>query len=445
MPSIPIIRGINGRLILTPARAIPFLRPPAPVAFANGFFRRKVGIVSKDFIKSAMANKPIPFYVTDNDLKLKVNGGNVDNGKDFALATTADTTMPLWIDAYNGTTGELWAYTTFASLANADDTFNPFRLYYGNANKSTHSNDTSIYTSAGAVWHLPSALDASPNSRPLNADAAPANAPNNLGLAAAGYFDGTSGNVRTRDVSFLNGQNNITIMAKMRLDDVNADHGLWQLNTDDLALRFLKGPTGSGLVNGLTARLRGANGLAVWSSADNIVGLGDIRHLTAVYTAATIQVYMNGVLLTPRAAVPAPGNFAPTALTAFQVGGGYGGYMFGALDDLAIYPSALTADEIFLQAGLTQYIPDVVKFGAPETPGSSLSPVAESIHLLNISGQVTIDMRRYVYHPGGGSISIQAPLPTVAGLTLTAPDATTLVVEATTPGTYTFTVNVSVV
>ena len=445
MPSIPILRGLNGRLVLTSGRAIPFLRPLAPVAFANGFFKRKVGVISKDFIKSAMTNKPIPFYAVDNDLKLKVNGGSVDNGADFAIATTSDVAMPLWIDKYNGTTGELWGYTQYGALGNADDVFNPFRLYYGNANKTSHTSSTAIYSAAAAMWHLPWSADASPNNRPLSSNAEPANSPTDLGLGSAGYFDGTSGNVRTSDVTFLNGQNNITVMGKVRLDDASADRGFWQLNADDLALRFVKGPTGSGLVNGLTARLRGANGLAVWSSADNVMGLGDIKHLAAVYTASTILVYMNGVLLTPRATVPAPGNFAPTALTAFQVGGGYGGIMNGAMDDIAIYPSALTADEIFLQAGLTQFIPDVVKFGAPETPGSALSPVAESIQLLNITGQVTIDMRRYVYHPGGGTVSIQTPLPTVAGLTFSAPNATTLVVEATTPGTYTFTVNVSVV
>ena len=445
MTSIPILRGLNGQLVLTSGRAIPFLRPPAPVAFANGFFKRKVGVISKDFIKSAMTNMPIPFYVVDNDLKLKVNGGSVDNGKDFSLATTADVAIPLWIDKYNGTTGELWGYLLYASLANANDTFNPFRLYYGNANKSSHTNDTSIYGGAAAMWHLPSALDASPNNRPLSSDAAPANSPTDLGLGSAGYFDGTSGNVRTRDVTFLNGQNNITVMCKARIDEAASDRGLWQLNTDDLALRFVKGPSAAGLTNGLTARMRGANGLAVWSSANDVIGLGDKRHITVVYSPTTILVYIDGVLLTPRATVPAPGNFAPTALTAFQVGGGYGGYMNGVLDDMAIYTSGLSANEIFLHASLAAYIPDVVKFGAPETPGSALSPVSESIHLVNISGQVSIDMRRYIYHPSGGTISIQSPLPSVAGLTFSAPDATTLVVEATTPGTYTFTVNVSVV
>ena len=141
-----------------------------------GYTYYKPVTIDHDKIDAALANFPVLFKSTINELKSVGNGGHVQSSDGFDIIFSSDkyggVTLPHEIIHYDETTGEFIAHVTIPAISASVDTV--YYMLYGNSAISTSQEDITGVWDANfmSVWHLyqPSGdyVDSTSNSRELD-------------------------------------------------------------------------------------------------------------------------------------------------------------------------------------------------------------------------------------------------------------------------------------
>jgi serine protease AprX len=159
-------------------------------------------------------------------------------------------------------------------------------------------------------------------------------------LDRAALLDGVSGQVQVAGVSASVFNSGFTLEAWVKADTAQADRGLvgkWRYVDGGGALLWLdtSGNYTLAVTSDQTRYLRTTVAPAI----------GEWEHLVGTWDGATLRLYRNGALLGARAFAGFPGETAAN----FRIGnrsGGDGHAFDGALDEVALYRRALSAEEI---------------------------------------------------------------------------------------------------
>ena len=102
--------------------------------YNSSWTNRKAVTIDHTKISGNLANFPLLFSITDDNLKTVVNGGQVgrSDGADV-LFTSADgvTKLDHELDSYNGSNGQISAWVRLPAVSSTTDTV--IYVYYGNA------------------------------------------------------------------------------------------------------------------------------------------------------------------------------------------------------------------------------------------------------------------------------------------------------------------------
>lgn len=404
MVAIPVRLDKNNHLMVAADRRIYLGTSQASPTFANGYRRRKTGLVSRSFIPATASGGTYitRFSYAHDDLRTVANGGYLQTGNDFKFTNTNDVNIDFEVDTYDPVEGRIHGTFRFTGASNVN--FNRIRLYFDNPDISaSQENRAGLRASYYATWNLPSKVDFTGNLHDLDSDAIAATGAFGIHGNAAG-FNSTIARIRTTSPAFMNGKSNFAISMMVRLASTAADRVILSIGDapSDLHIHYKATAQTDGTVNYLEVRARGSSTSTVVRTAGDLFTDGQLFHLLVVFpTTGICLVYVNGVLMaTGNNQINAFGALF-TAATALTIGGGTP-YFQGQIDSVQIHNVIPTAATVLYFARNLKYYADMVQFGETELPGQA-NPVAEAVFIQTTGAPVDIKADDYIYMPSSGT------------------------------------------
>jgi hypothetical protein len=322
--------------------------------FMEGWGYRKMITVNHSMVAGNLEHFPVLLSFTDSDLRDKAQ----DDGDDILFMDGVGVATRLYheIEEFDGASGRLVAWVNVSSLSPASDTV--FYMYYGNMGSADQQCPEKVWDSNyKIVYHLKDLTSSSVGDSTANNNKGTkkgGNEPNQEDgkIGKGQYFDYVDDRI---DISSPEGiaLTQYTLSAYINLDQLT--------DCSTIAQSFYY--KAAGLYYGYSFRTVGSsiqvanlNG-GGWAEANqyitgNVLTQQQWYYITATYDGTTARVYVNGSLIGSKT-LPTP--IYDLIKRGFigvsdKLGGSYGYYMDGKLDEIRISSSIRSGDWI-----LTEY------------------------------------------------------------------------------------------
>jgi biopolymer transport protein ExbB len=134
----------------------------------SGYSYGKTITIQGSQVSGTVTNFPVLISITDNALRTTANGGHVQNASGYDIAFTlpdCSTVLPMQIEKYTATTGELVAWVRLPSLVNGNNQI--VYMFYGKTGVASNPSSTTVWDANYlGVYHFNNSVtDATSNSR----------------------------------------------------------------------------------------------------------------------------------------------------------------------------------------------------------------------------------------------------------------------------------------
>ncbi|OQP65967.1 hypothetical protein A3860_15370 [Niastella vici] len=136
----------------------------------SGYTYGKTITIQGSKISGTVTNFPVLISLTDNNLRTTANGGHVQNASGYDIAftlTDCSTILPMQIEKYTASTGELVAWVKLPTLTSGSNQI--IYMFYGKTGVSTDPSTTNVWdANYMGVYHFNSSItDGTSNARTL--------------------------------------------------------------------------------------------------------------------------------------------------------------------------------------------------------------------------------------------------------------------------------------
>ena len=198
----------------------------------NGYDYRRTIVIDSDQVSGSanIANFPVAFSTTMNDLKTTGNGGKVTDSNGYDIIFTSDALgkniLSHEIDSYDGSTGAFIAHVLIPDLSYSSDT--TIYMFYGNSSVTTSQEDTSsLWSGYGFVSHMndvttSTVLDSTGNDTTVSKKGAGEPAEAEGKISNGQDFDGLDDYIAITNSAAIN-PTSVTLMGWVNVDNLSND------------------------------------------------------------------------------------------------------------------------------------------------------------------------------------------------------------------------------
>lgn len=273
--------------------------PAAPVAWLNGYARRRRIVVPAGRTGEPLEGFPLLVETSGEWLRPQAQGGGLADpgGRDLRFELADGTRLAHDVELWDPGAGRLRAWVRLPVLP-AGEELGLF-CYYGKPGLARGEEDpAAVWRDHLAVWHLPGTADRSGGGRHLTGDAP---APAEGALGPAGRFDGSS-ELLLADPSFLDGHDALAVELWLAGERLDSDQGILAAGPVTgrdadcgLVLRHNDAGFYGGAPRCLTVELALADGRLIHESAAGRAGT-EAQHLVLVWQRGRgTTLYLDGV------------------------------------------------------------------------------------------------------------------------------------------------------
>lgn len=323
-------------------------------------YKRTITIDHTKCGSSTSSNFPALVYISDATFKTTGNGGRINNANGYDIAFYSDssgTSSLYWeIEAYNGATGELWAWVKIPSLSHTTDTV--IYVFYGDSGISTfQSTSSSVWDSNfKSVYHLPDGSTLSANDSTSNANnGTVSGASATTGKIKGGAsFNGSSNSIAIGSASGVTDiTSNITISAWINPASLPSTNGFAYIvgkgydgNPEQYALRLSN--EGAQRVT-FTTYTGGITYGATWTHGGSIT-TGTWYHIVGLFNGSAWKIYSDGSEVASTSSATGPARSTKgTYIGATDIAGSVSRWFNGYIDEVRISDTARSADWILAE------------------------------------------------------------------------------------------------
>jgi hypothetical protein len=344
------------------------VEPPPPVdPWADFNYRRSITITN-----SGTEQTDYQMNILLNNTNFSFNNAD-SNGSDIRFRS-GEESISYWIESWDGPGETASVWVKVPSVISGDTTL---YIYYGDTAKTSESDFDNTFTKdsgfsgLAAQWHMDEGSGTTVGDSSVNGNDGTIADATWSGSDGGTWYTGISSGFSTGDSLAFNRTDNeyITVPDNNTIDVVKITIALWfKVNRVDIGQHFVSkwkilGDNLSYSLSLNSDKVRfetSFNGSASDSLQSTYsISSGSWYHLAATFNGSSKKIYINGVL---KDSTDITGDLNITNTAALTIGTmntDLGSHLDGLLDEVSIYNTALTADQIKALSQRRKYSSDV--------------------------------------------------------------------------------------